>query len=184
MTTIKPSTVSQSSTFDTDAADGAVDGDLRTRSHTTCAWNTDLWYKMKFEAVYCFSDIGIIQSQPNIFAERMDGTKVAVVNSQKGIESVCGELDVGLDYTILGQTYFIPCNWKCGDEVKLTLRHDTGQYDYLACIHMKEIIAFTKGLNTLLCKMYDSPFALIILVHFVGIVFSKNIPHFQILSTT
>ena len=142
---VKPSAVFQSSTFGTDAVDHAVDGDLETRSHTSCAWNTDLWYKMKFEAVYCFSHIGIIQSQLNDYAKRMDDTKVFVMNTQTGVEGLCGVLKVGAGETISKQTYNIPCDWKCGDEVKLTLRHDTGQYDYLACIHMKELMAFTTG---------------------------------------
>ena len=143
---VKPSTVSEISTlYDNKAVDHAVDGDLRTRSHTECAWNTDLWYKMKFEAVYCFSHIGIIQSHWGNNPNRMDDTKVSVVNSWKGIESVCGVLKVRKGDTISKQTYSIPCDLKCGDEVKLTLRHDTKQYDYNACIHMREIMAFTTG---------------------------------------
>ena len=142
---VKPSTVSQSSTFDSQAAGGAVDGNLVTFSHAYCASTSDMWYKMEFKAVYCFSHIGIIQSHLNFNAKRMDDTKVFVINTQTGVEGLCGVLKVVADETISKQTYNIPCDWKCGDEVKLTLRHDTGQYDYSACIHMKELMAFTTG---------------------------------------
>ena len=52
-------------------AELAIDGDVQTFSHTDCAWDTDLWYKMKFDAVYCFTEVIVVQSNWNN-AERMD----------------------------------------------------------------------------------------------------------------
>ena len=124
----------------------AVDGDLTTSSHTECAWNTDLRYKMKFGAVYCFSDVVIINSHFNEHSPRMDDLQVLVVSTEKGTESLCGVLKVGDVLTMEGQTYRIPCNLKCGDEVKLKLRHDSSKYAMVACIHMMEINAFHTGL--------------------------------------
>ena len=143
---VQPLSVSQSSTYKDRSADQAVDGDLTTTSHTLCAWNTVLWYRMKFDAVYCFTEIVIVQSHwEKNNADRMDGIKVFVVNREKDTESLCGVLKVSDDLTIEGQTYRIPCELKCGDEVKLTLRHDKGRYHVKACIHMREIISFGKG---------------------------------------
>ena len=143
---VQPLSVSQSSTYKDRSADQAVDGDLTTASHTLCAWNTDLWYKMKFDAVYCFTEVVIVQSHwEKHNADRMDGIKVFVVNREKDTESLCGVLKVSDDLTIEGQTYRILCELKCGDEVKLTLRHDRGKYGRLACMHMREVKAFRSG---------------------------------------
>ena len=143
---VRPLTVSQSSTLGSggsaQGAELAIDGDQYSRSNTICAWNTDLWYKMQFDAVYCFHEVVIIQDRRNHFAYRMDGTKVIVINSRSGAESLCGVLNVINDYSPEGQTYRIPCHVKCGDEVKLTLRHNSGEYSYNGCIHMEEITAF------------------------------------------
>ena len=96
---------------------------------------------MKFDDVFCFSDVVIINSEQNIHAYRMDDTKVLVVNSDTGDESLCGVLKVSDVLTIEGQTYRIPCDLKCGDEVKLTLRHESKP----VCIHIWEITAFQTG---------------------------------------
>ena len=129
-------------------AERAIDDDLTTYSHTECAWNTDLWYKMKFGAVYCFSDVVIINSHLSEGSPRMcmDDMNVSVLNTEKGTESRCGVLKERDVLTIEGQTYRIPCNLKCGDEVKLTVRHDSGKYSNDACIRMREIEAFHSGL--------------------------------------
>ena len=142
---VRPSSVSQSSVYFGWKAELAIDGDQETKSHTICDWDTDLRYKMKFAAVYCFSDVVIIQSFLDRNAYRMDDTKVFVVNTKTGTESLCGVLKVSDVLTIEGQTYRIPCDLKCGDEVKLTVRHDGGKYGKGACIHMKEIKAFHTG---------------------------------------
>ena len=75
--------VSQSSDYFTDIvyiASRAVDGDLGTVSHTKCAYNTDIWYKMQFAAVHCFSDVTIIQSHFDGNAFRMQDAKVFIGN--------------------------------------------------------------------------------------------------------
>ena len=101
-----------------------------------------MWYKMQFDAVYCFYEVVIIQDKRNHFAYRMDGTKGIVINARSGAESLCGVLNVINDYSLEGQTYRIPCDVKCGDEVKLTLRHNIGEYDKNGCIQMREITAY------------------------------------------
>ena len=134
-------------------AENAIDGDLTTTSHTICALDTDIWYKMTFDAIYCFSKVVIVQSHTNGNGDRMDGTDVFVVNTETGAKSLCGVLKVGSGTTIESQTYTIPCDQKCGNEVKLTLRHDKNINDnyisnlYGACIHMREMEAFYTGLK-------------------------------------
>ena len=149
---VQPSSVSQSSTLIWDGkpakAELAIDGDMTTNSHTKCAWNTDLWYKMKFDATYCFSDVVIVQSHmqfQDTYYMRMEDTNVFVIDSNTGSESFCGVLKVGNIRTIKGQTYRIPCDLKCGDEVKLTVRHHSNKYQKKACIHMREITVFHAG---------------------------------------
>ena len=143
---MKPIAVTQSTTLvwlgERQPAGLAIDGRLDTGSHTNCAWDTDIWYKMKFHAVYCFSEIVIIQSHDNVYAYRMQDTKVIVINTATNTESLCGVLKVRNVYTVEGQTYKIPCDLKCGDEVKLTVRHDKSRDWLQACIHMREIRAF------------------------------------------
>ena len=158
MSPVKPSTVSQINNYETRTAERAIDGNLNTHSHTICDWDTDLWYKMKFDAVYCFFDVVIIISHTDYYYARMDDTEVFVADSDTGDESLCGVLKVSDVPTIEGQTYRIPCDLKCGDEVKLTVRHDSGKYDNVACIHMTEIKIFQRGMQllgtaqTILCK--------------------------------
>ena len=142
----EPVSVSQINTYSIATAEMAIDGDLTTKSNTKQAWDTDLWYKMRFDAVRCFSEVVIVQAHLNSKANRMNDTKVFVVNTNTGTESLCGILKASTDLTIEGQTYRIPCNLKCGDEVRLTVRHDRGTYDIEACIHMIEIKAFHTGL--------------------------------------
>ena len=85
-----------------------------------------------------------MQSHWHQTAYRMDDTGVFVVDSDTREESLCGVLKVSDVMTIEGQTYRIPCDLKCGDEVKLTVRHDS-KYEKDACIHMKEITTFHQG---------------------------------------
>ena len=141
---IQSSTVTYNGNFD---AERAIDGDLATRSKTQDGWNTDLWFKMKFDDVSCFSEVVIIQSYLNDYAFRMQDAKVFVVNTDEGTENLCGVLKVSPVKTIEGQTYNIPCHLKCGNEVKVTLRHDKGHYWINAMIHMKEIMAYGTGMS-------------------------------------
>ena len=61
---------------------------LNTVSHTDCSeggwnsWNTDLWFKIKFDNFFCFSDVVIIQGVLGWNAYRMQGAKVFVVNTE------------------------------------------------------------------------------------------------------
>ena len=140
---VEPASVSQSSTYSTNKAEAAVDGNLTTVSETLGSWDTKVWFKMKFDAFICFSEVVIIQSHHNGNAYRMEDVKVFVVNTDAGTENLCGVLKVSPVMTIEGQTYHIPCHLKCGNEVKLTVRHDEDLYWLIAMIHMKEIMAFT-----------------------------------------
>ena len=58
---IEPISVSQSSAFETSTASLAIDGLRSTSSVTICSYDTDHWYKMNFDAVYCFSEVIIMQ---------------------------------------------------------------------------------------------------------------------------
>ena len=84
---IVPASVSQISTIEWNGryypADLAIDGDLDTDSGTKLEWDTDLWFKMKFDDFFCFFEVVIIQTQLNMNACRMEGAKVFVVNMQK-----------------------------------------------------------------------------------------------------
>ena len=147
---MKPTAVSQKSTyrslrepFTKFVAERAIDGNLETFSQTICAWDYEHWYKLKFDALYCFSTIVIINQHTRLqFAHRIDDTKVFVVNSLEETEFTCGVIKVSNVSTLERQTYRIPCHGKCGDEVKLTLEHWSGKHSHVACINMKEIKAF------------------------------------------
>ena len=133
-----PVSVTQSSMYKDAVADRAIDGDMETTSHTDCAWDTDLWYKMEFDAVYCLSEIVIFQSHLNHNVKRMQNLKIFVGNRTTNTESLCGTLNVRDDYSMKGQTYMISCD-ACGDQIKLLLRHNRDRDDMTGCIHMKEI---------------------------------------------
>ena len=90
---------------DYSAASKAIDGKLNTSSHTMCAWNTDIWFRMQFNDVYCFTEVRIIGSKLNSYALRMQDTMVYVLNNEKGTEQLCGVLEVMEVFTIEGQTY-------------------------------------------------------------------------------
>ena len=119
----------------------ALDGTVGTEAHGACRFNTDLWFKINFDSTYCFSEI-VIVNKPSSYATRMEDTRVYVVNTDEGSESLCGVLKVRRVWSFEGQTYRIPCHQKCGDEVKLKLRHDHGQYSMPGCIHIREINAY------------------------------------------
>ena len=140
-----PTSVSQSTTLNDQIADRSIDGDITTASFTTAAYDKTLWYKMHFEEKHCFSEIVIMQSQLGNTAYRMDDTNVFVVDTETGSENLCGILETKEDWTIEGQTYRIPCDLKSGDEVKLTVIHARTTYSLPACIHMLEIMAYSKG---------------------------------------
>ena len=134
--------VSQSSTKGSGLAEKATDNDLTFSSHTQCSQDREIWYRMSFGAVYCFTEIVIINSHWGGFRYRMEDMKVLVVNTDTNKESLCGILKIRSEQSVHGQTYKISCDMKCGDEVKLTVYHGTGDYNYDACIHMREIMAY------------------------------------------
>ena len=124
------------------SADRAVDGEWGTKSHTKCAWSTDIWYKMKFSESYCFDEVVIIQSLLNNNAYRWQDTQILAVDSETGEETVCGVLRVTDVYQ---SEYRIPCD-ACGDMIKLRVNHPKGgKYRYKGCIHMREIQVFRKA---------------------------------------
>ena len=139
---IKPESVTQSSTSRSLNAEIAVDGNMTSWTHTVCAWDEEIWFKMSFNATYCFSEIMIVQSHSEVYAYRMDNTKVFVVTTMTGRESFCGVLKIRGIWTTVGQTYRIPCHQQCGNEVKLTVLHKYGIDEMIGCIHMYEILAF------------------------------------------
>jgi hypothetical protein len=136
---IRPVSVSQSSTDSKRTADLAIDGKLGTSSKTKCPWNSDEWFKMMFDAIRCFSEIVIINRTQEKW--RMQDTKVYVLNSQTETESYCGVLRVRDASSIKGQTYSISCDLKCGDKVKLKVRHNH-TYVQPGCIQLREISAY------------------------------------------
>ena len=73
----------------------------------------------------------------------MHDAKVFVVNNDSQNESLCGILRIRDVEGIEGQTYDIPCDMKCGNEVKLSVYHGTGKYKRSACITMAEIMAYS-----------------------------------------
>ena len=133
-------------------AELAIDGDINTLSHTSCAWDTDLWYKMEFDAVYCFPEIVIMQFYQNYYSYRMQDLKVLLIDSATGTDSLCGTLRSTQVATIAGQTYKIPCD-ACGNQVQLRVRHNQSEYPksraqgqtQRGCIHMREIRAVQTG---------------------------------------
>ena len=124
----------------------AIDGDFTTKSSTLAGWDRPLWYEMHFDNKHCFSEIVIVQSDyiNPLNGRRMDDAKIFVVDNSA--ESICGILEIKEEWTIRGQTYRIPCNMKCGNEVKVTLLHERGKHGVLAAIHMREILAYSHGL--------------------------------------
>ena len=156
-------------------AEYATDGDLNSISETQGGWNIDLWFKMKFDEVFCFFEVVIIQAKLNwYYANRMQDLKVFVVNTDTGIDNLCGVLKISSDYTIEGQTYKIPCHLKCGNEVKLTLRHDRGSNSVGAVIHMREIMAFGAGMSTKCLTHVAIPFRARIVIHLQLHFLKKN----------
>ena len=96
--------MSQINTYSANTAELAIDDDLSTLSNTIHAWNADLWYKMRFGAVRCFTEVVIVQSHNwDSLAKRMDDTKVFVVDTKTGTESLCGVLKVSDVLTLEGQ---------------------------------------------------------------------------------
>ena len=65
-----------------------------------------------------------------------------VVDTETGEEALCGSLETKGGQSMEGQTYSIPCDQKCGNRVKFTVLHETGEHNTPGCIHMLEIMAY------------------------------------------
>ena len=139
-----PITASQSSTWSTATANLAIDDDMATNSNTQCGYNEIIWFKMVFEFVHCFSEVVIFQSHLNSNAQRMDGTRVLVMNSETESRLYCGRLSTNSDLTVEGQTYRIPCALHCGNIILLEVNRGEGS-GIEGCIHMNEIQAYSSG---------------------------------------
>ncbi|KAL5247791.1 hypothetical protein ACHWQZ_G019622 [Mnemiopsis leidyi] len=144
---ILPTSVSQSSTWESATANLAVDGRMATNSNTQCGCNRVIWFRMVFDDVYCFSEVLIFQSHmDNLNAPRMDGTTVIVENSETESRDICGRLVIRHDFTVKGQTYNIPCDSLCGNSILLEVNHGSGSARE-GCIHMKEIEAYYSAVD-------------------------------------
>ena len=66
---------------------------------------------------------------------------VTVENSETGGRNLCGTLVISNDLTIDGQTYVIPCDFKCGNSILLEVIHGSGSA-MEGCIHLREIQAY------------------------------------------
>ncbi|KAL5253017.1 hypothetical protein ACHWQZ_G015691 [Mnemiopsis leidyi] len=140
---VQPVSVESSSQNNLDNdANKAIDNDFATQSHTECEFDTDIWYRMNFESVHCFTEVVMVNSAWSAFVGRMKDLKVFVLDTRQDTERLCGSLELNNDWTWAGQTYRIPCDSKCGDKIELRVRHDEDNYNKPGCIHMYEIEAW------------------------------------------
>ena len=87
-------------------AEKTIDGDFDTSSHTRCSYDIDIWFKMNFGMIYCFTEVKIFEaSYRNYNAWRLDGGKVFVSNTQTNTGSLCGVIQVIDENTIEARTY-------------------------------------------------------------------------------
>ena len=100
---IFPITVTQSQPKSN--ASNAIDKNLDTRSQTTCGYNMDIWFKMKFSQVYCFEEVKVINGFIKTKAPRMKDTRIFVVDSSRSAEGLCGILVTVVKWSVQGQTY-------------------------------------------------------------------------------
>ena len=87
---IKPMSATQSTVSDDRVAAKAIDGDSATWSSTLCKWNTDIWFKLKFSEMHCFTDVKILDRYQNYKAFRKSYGKVFVINKAISQKSLCG----------------------------------------------------------------------------------------------
>ena len=73
----------------------------------------------------------------------MKDTKILLLDTAKGLETLCGILQIVDQFTVQGQTYKISCGMKCGNVVQLRVKHEKGKYDLAGAIQIKEIEAYT-----------------------------------------
>ena len=92
---IHPESAQSSSIINNNKPANAIDGDHATISHTFCEYNMDIWFKLKFSEVYCFTEVIITNSVTSTFAWRMHDTKIFVKNTELGTEEFCEVLKIG-----------------------------------------------------------------------------------------
>ena len=87
-------------------AEKTIDGNFDTSSHTRCSYDEDIWFRMNFGMIYCFTEVKIFEaSYHNYNAWRLDGGKVFVNNTQTNAGSLCDVIQVIEENTIEARTY-------------------------------------------------------------------------------
>ena len=145
-TKIAPASVSQSSTFSSDTAQKGIDENLKTRAHVLCSTDSavHLWYTMEFQSAQCVSDVVVLQSHFSTNANRMNGAEVYLLNKETHTEVLCGTIIIRSVWTRNGQTYRLKCGERCGNVIQMRLHYQYQLHGgYPACIHFKEIEAYT-----------------------------------------
>ena len=92
---IHPESAQSSSIFNDNGPANAIDKDHKTIVHTICDYGIDIWFKLKFSEVHCFTEVIITNSVKSTYAWRMQDTKVFVENTEQGTEEFCGVLRLG-----------------------------------------------------------------------------------------
>ena len=87
---IEPMSATQSTVSDNDVATNAIDSDPLTWSYTICGWNTDIWLKLKFSEVHCFTEVRMLDRYKNAYVYRKNNGKVYVINKASSQENLCG----------------------------------------------------------------------------------------------
>lgn len=121
----------------------AVDGNMKTVSHTKCKYNELIWFRMLFNTELCFEKVDIYPSHSgNSFRYRMNGAKILVGKRGFDAKTVCGVLD-NTNKT-KQELYSFPCK-ACGNEIEVQVLHEQSKYSHSGCIHMCEIEAYVAG---------------------------------------
>ena len=92
---MRPVSAEQSGTYSDLYASKAIDGDFETGTHTACAWNANVWFRMNFESVHCFTKVDVYSMFPagDQNAWRMHDAEVFVINTGSSSENLCGIID-------------------------------------------------------------------------------------------
>ena len=99
---IEPMSATQSTVSDDRVVTKAIDGDSATWSSTLCKWNTDIWFKLKFSELRCFTDVKVLDRYQNYNVFRKRNGEVYVINKARSQESLCGVVRM---YEIKEDTY-------------------------------------------------------------------------------
>ena len=96
---IDPESAQSSSVRENFIPANAIDGDYSTISHTICEYGIDIWFKLTFSEVHCFTEVIITNSITTKYAWRMHDTKIFVRNTALSTEELCGVLKHSGEYT-------------------------------------------------------------------------------------